>query len=501
MATRLETRENVDLERSLPSEEYIPKAMPSVIGKFDMLALYVCSLFLFTNAVLSAGGGVVSLLYMAIGVVFFFLPCVMATAQLGIMFPHEGSLYNWTYKALGGNWNFLVTLCFWVTGVLAAVTGSDALVTVIQGLNNNWLTQPWQQGIVILAVIALSTAITLQRMRTTLNVVNVVFLITMTAVVLLGIAAAFWLVSGHQSATSFTHLPDWSVNPGNFFLFGIITLNFIGASGAMNMAGEIQDVGEKRKIILRPLLWGTLIVVACYFIVDIASLVIRGPAMASATVPPFEGFAAVYQVLGKFAGSFSALCFLCYCVISNVFYTLASSRLLLAAAIDGRVPTWFAKLNRNRAPVNAIVFQSLSAALITVAIFVVAPQVLNFGGNPANTLVDIYTVFSAAVTLVWTVATSFFFVNLVLLYRRNPVSFRQQSIFPMPVLWLAIVVGFVACIVTMIAVLKYSWIEALIVDGQWWYLVGGLTLVVLLAVWLFSLFGSSQAEWENIAER
>ncbi len=500
MATTVKTERHVDLERPLPSEEYVPRALPTVIGRFDMLALYVCSLFLFTNAVLSAAGGTVSLLYMAIGVLFFFIPCVMATAQLGVMFPHTGSLYNWTYKALGSRWNFFVTLCFWVTGVLAAVTGADAFVTVVQGLNNNWLTDPWQQGAVILTIIAISTAITLQRMRTALNVVNAVFLITMVAVALAALAALGFLATGHASATSFVQPADWSINSSNFFLFGIITLNFIGASGAMNMAGEIQDRGQKRQIILSPLLWGTVIVTACYFIVDISALIVRGPAMLNAAVLPFEGFTAIYQVLGKFAGSVAALCFLMYAVISNVFYTLSSSRLLLAASIDGRVPVWFGRLNKNRSPQNAILFQSFSAAVIVLAIFVLAPLIANFGGSAATTLIDIYTVFSAAVTLVWTVATSFFFVDLFFLYRRNPLSFRQQSLFPMPVLWTAIIVGFVACIATVIGILRYSWIEQLIVDGQWWYLVGGLTIIVLIIAWLLSLFGSSQAAWETIIE-
>ena len=36
----------------------------------------------------------------------FLIPGALVTAQLGQMFPQEGSLYVWTQKALGPFWGF-----------------------------------------------------------------------------------------------------------------------------------------------------------------------------------------------------------------------------------------------------------------------------------------------------------------------------------------------------------------------------------------------------------
>ncbi len=85
----------------LLSETYVPRVMSNVLGHRDMFFMYVCALFLLTNAVLGASGGAVTLLYLVGGAIFFFVPSIIASLQLGFLFPHEGSLYNWTYHALG----------------------------------------------------------------------------------------------------------------------------------------------------------------------------------------------------------------------------------------------------------------------------------------------------------------------------------------------------------------------------------------------------------------
>lgn len=405
--------------KPLPSQNYVHKTMPGILGQFGMLSIYVVALFLITNGVLGATGGPVSLVYLVIGAITFFIPSIIATAQLGTMFPYEGGIYNWTYQALGANWSFFAGVLYWLTGVLASITGTTALVTTIQGLNPNWLVEPWQQGVVILVVLTLAAFICIQRFRTTQTVVNGIFLLTMLSVFLIGLAVAVWLLQGHHSATNFTDPTGWSINPGNVSYFGIITLNFIGVNSPLNMAGEMAaSETERRAMITRQLRWGSLIVFACYVLVMCAVLVVRGPAMLSAPVPAFEGFTVVYQVLGKFAGGIASFCFMSYGVVAAIFYCYSSSRILMVAGIDGRLPVSFGKVSRNRVPAFAVIIQLILGGAIVVLIFFAFPS-LGFGGNAANALVDSYNVLSAATTLVWTVATMFLFINLMVLFRKR----------------------------------------------------------------------------------
>ncbi len=136
--------------RPIVSETYVAKVMPFRFGTIDMIAIYVIALFWINNAASAAAGGVVSIIYLLLGALTCFFPCVIATAQLGVLFPHEGSLYNWTSRALGRFWGMLIGFFLWLAGVLAIVAGADTFATYLQGLNNKWRSRAWQQGLLIM---------------------------------------------------------------------------------------------------------------------------------------------------------------------------------------------------------------------------------------------------------------------------------------------------------------------------------------------------------------
>ena len=92
--------------------------------------------------------------------------------QLGHMFPHEGSLYKWTHKAFGGYWSFFVGFCAWFSCILLMIVSSDVVVGDLQGLNPNWLVQPWQQGLVLMLIIAFSGFLAVRRFAITLKLVE-----------------------------------------------------------------------------------------------------------------------------------------------------------------------------------------------------------------------------------------------------------------------------------------------------------------------------------------
>jgi len=142
-------------DTALPSEDYVPRTMPKILGAWDMTATFMVSIFLATTATTAALGGPAAITYLLLAGLTFFVPCIVATIQLGIMFPFEGSLYNWTHKAIGGRASFFAGFCAWFPCVLIAASLADLLVTYIQNMNSAWLVAPWQQGIVIIIVLAL----------------------------------------------------------------------------------------------------------------------------------------------------------------------------------------------------------------------------------------------------------------------------------------------------------------------------------------------------------
>jgi amino acid transporter len=485
-------------DNSLPSEEYSRQTLPQIITTTDLTAVFVMAIFYITNAATAASGGAVSYVYWAIGGIVFFIPCVIATAQLGVMLPHEGSIYNWTHRALGPYWGFFAGAFWWFPGPIVIVSSADTIVTYIQGLNSNWLVPTWQQGIVVLAIVIVSGLIAVQRTRVVLNLVKVGVAFILCAVLLLTIATALWLLAGHHPIASFSHPSDWSINSSNYGLFGLITVAYLGTTVPLNMGGEIAGGEEqkKRKAITRHLLWGTLIVFAGYFVATTALLVVEGPTNGAS---PFALISIADTVLGKPFGNIVAIAIMFNFVIAAIMYNASFARLLLVGSIDQRLPRSAGRLNRYRVPSNAVIFQTVIAGIFTILVFMAAPYVFKIG-EPANLSLELFDISLALISIVWALITIFFYVDLVYFYRQNRDKFRSQRIFPLWLLWTISVIGPIGCLITIASALFYSWIPNLISNTYWLLIVGGILLVCIIAIAIGSMIATSEAAWQSISE-
>ena len=490
----------------LTAETYVPQTMPGFLTTGDLLALYVLAVFWISNVTGIATGGAAALTYLGLVTLAFFAPCALVTAQLGCLFPVEGSLYAWTEKALGQFWSFFVGLCAWLPGVLSLVSAADVVVNCVQTLNPTWLVPAWQQGLVILAVTLFAGVVSLQPARVVQNLLNVAALGIGLTVLLLGAAALYWLLTGHASATALTIPAQWSLNlnlhTGNIGLLGTVTLAFLGATMPLTLSGELvpalaADGKARRRAITRHLLWGSLLVVVGYLLVTLALLIVAGPQAALNAPNPIALLLGVVDtVFGKLAGDIAMLGMLLFFVLVAVCENVVSARLLLVAGIEGRLPRWIARLNQWRVPSNALLFQTGIALLYTACIFFVVP-LLTTSATSANLTVEAYTVTAASLLLVWAVSFLFPFVDVLVLSVRFPALFVRQRLAPMPVLWAGSILGSLVCLATIAETLLSSWLPALIPTTLWWMLVGSLTLVCLVCCTIGSMLATSEAHWER----
>lgn len=492
--------------KDLPSEEYVVKAMPSQLGTLDMTTTYLIAVFFIVNAVTAASGGASAFTYLILGGVAFFIPCAIATAQLGVLYPHEGSLYNWTHRALGGYWSFFIGFCAWFPGVLVIVAGADIEISFIQGLNSSWLVAPWQQGLVLIGLIIATGFIATMRLRAIQYVVNVIVGLIFLAVAIIALAGIVWLAQGHPSATSFTDLNGWNIHfngsLANVSLFGLITLAYLGTEVPLNMGSELLgskgDQALRRRIVTKHLLWGTVLVFVGYFIATYSVLIVQGSAASS--VGGYALVTTVQMALGPFMSMVTALCIMSFFIMVPVVYNYTFARLLLVGGIDQRLPRGAGLLNKHRVPRNAIAFQTIVAIIFTSLAFLVVPYIISLGGKATDLSIEVYNVSQAAATLVWAISSTFFFVNIVVFYRRDKMAFLRQRILPMPVLWVAVFIGPIACLLAIVDTLLFSWIPQ-ISNSSWWFIVGGITLICLMIAGVGAMLASSEASWEKLGAR
>src|SRR5437870_12012349 len=155
------------------SERIAPGMLPRVLNSFDMTIIFVAIVLFIVNASAIQQAHQAAYTYWILGFVAFLIPGALVTAQLGLMFPQEGSLYVWTQKALGPFLGFFAGFCAWWPGILVMAATGDAVVSIWQFIDTGGLPKNWEQGLVILAVPWFSAAVSMPRLRMTQNYANV----------------------------------------------------------------------------------------------------------------------------------------------------------------------------------------------------------------------------------------------------------------------------------------------------------------------------------------
>lgn len=475
-------------DQRLTSEEYVPKVMPANIGTFEMFMVLLLYMFTVTNPVSTMGGGAAAITYWVLGGLTFFLPTVIASAQLSSMFPHEGSTYVWTHKALGGFWSFFATITFWIPGMLAMVGFAGTGISLLQSLHSGWLTEPWQQGLLVIVLLAFSTAISIQQFSILLRLIKITTVITYAIILLLGLAAVIWLLAGHRPATSLAP-SSWALNSGNYGLFGTVLIAYLGIDAPFILGGERKEGFSGPRAVL----WSFLFILAAYLIVSFALLMVEGPQTVG-QLGNFSVIVVIDLVFGKFIGNIVIVGTLLYFPIFLALNGSLFARLLMTTSIDRRLPIVFARLNKNRVPANAMIMQT-AVLILFVALTYLLPYLIPLG-KPADLNNEVLSITLSMMTLVWSISTIFLFIDLLIFQLRDPRGFAKQRIFPMFVLWGCIIVAPFACLIAIYLTLSYSPLAQL-PTYQWALIVFGLTLACLVLCAIVSMYATSEAAWQD----
>ena len=470
-------------QSDLPSERIARGILPKVLNTFDMVAIFVAIVLFITNAPGIASAGGVGYIYWLLGFLMFLIPGAIVTGQLGLMFPGEGSIYLWTHKALGNFMGFFAGFCAWWPGILSIIVSGVVVVTFTQHLGSlfglTFLTTPWQQGLVILAVLALSLILSVIRFRVTQSIISTVFVVYTFAVLLIGLAALLWLLGGHTATTNLSlGAGTWYVTfggSGNFTLFGFVILALLGIEVPLNMGVEIKNV----RAITRYLLWGSLVVMLAYLVATFGVMTVVPGKDQAATTAISEVVQLGFGGAGKFlAVLFDSIIIAVFLFNASVF-NYSFGRLLFVSGLDRRLPMAMSKVNRSKVPWVAVVAQTIIASLFTTAIFIVAP-LLPTGFDPAGLATLMYYVLLAAITLVWTLSMCILFIDVIFIRSKYREAFAAIKLAPDWVFYLCAVVGLVASGIGFYATVTAPWVPSLIDTGKWDVWVIGIALLSLL---------------------
>ncbi len=473
-------------ENLMISEKVAPVLVARSLKPFDLVVIFVAIVLFINNSAGLQFAGPSVFIYWIIAFATFLITGAFVTAQLGRMFPEEGSLYVWTHKVLGPFWGFFAGFVAWWPGPIVMVAAGILVAAFIQQAfafgDTTILTKNWEIGIVVLVVVWFSAAMSLLKMRVTQNYVNVQFFFYAAAIFVMGLAGVVWLLKGNPSATDFG--TGWDPFQGEklalglpynltFFSFAILAL--LGIETPMNLGVEVEG-GEKA--IRTYLLWGCIIVMAAYLWTTWGNMVVIEAGGANGVT---GGAQAVGVAIGEWAGVAVALILAWVFLTATVVYNYAFARLLFVSGLERRLPHQVGKVNKNRVPANAVILQSVIATIITVFVF------FGIGGDDYNK--PFYGLY-AGLTIVWCISTALLFLDIFFARRADPERFEKERRVPAWFLYTCGIVGTVINLAAVLFIFVGSWYPAgfptLTEWNTWMFAVAGMSVAAGIIIYLIS---------------
>lgn len=450
--------------------------LPAVLGMGDLTVLMVLIVLFVANNNGVQLAGPTAFFYWGLGLLTFLLPCAYVTRWLALRFPGQGAPYLWATRILGARWSFFSAFAAWLPGVLVIVAAMQSSLIFVQYLAPNWFTTPVEQGLAIVLILIVPTAVACLPLRLLKRILLVLAIFYVSVFVLLGMAGIWWLYSGHVAATAFNTAGAWMPNKENFAVYGVVILAYLGVDVPLFMGGEIRGDKARVRRTITYVWWGTGIVFLAYVLGTFGVMAIV-PATQSGGMS--ANVIAISMVFGPVAGKVADIVLATGQVALTIAYILTFSRLLVVVAQDRRLPAALTKLNRRGVPVNSIIAQSSLAAVITILSLVILPILFVAQMRPNDLANAIYNVLQASTTVIWVCSVIQLFVFVFwLLYRRknNLVTSRRQR----RLLLLCSIIGCAASLVGIWGTISSSWLPSLIPNANWTIIILSVTILSFL---------------------
>jgi amino acid transporter len=360
-------------------------------------------------------------------------------------------------------------------GILVMIATGAAVVSYIQQLNSNFLTQPWQQGLMIIAVIAFSLILSVLRFRATQNVVNVVFVAYGGAILLIGLAGLLWLFGGHSPQADFS-ASSWALTKNNYTFYGLVILALLGIEVPLNMGVEIANP----RSITRYLLWGSTVVIVAYLIGTFGVMMAAPTSSQGSPSAVSQAVQNGFGGAGTVFGTIVTIIFIGFFLFNTAVYNYSFGRLLFVSGLDRRLPTFMSKVNANKVPWMAVLVQSIISAFFAALAFIILPYTLKTGLSSTDLSTVVYNILQAAVTIIWCISMVILFVDVIIIRQRYHEAFTRARLAPDWVFYLCSTLGLISSAFGVAVIFISPWIPALMNTTQWDLWIGGIGILSLL---------------------
>lgn len=330
-----------------------------VLGRWDLVLLFVVAVFnLNVVPSIAANGGVTVWLWI-ISLLLFFWPQGIAVIELAHRYPGEGGVYLWAKEVFGDWHGFLSGWCYWTNNMLYVPTVMLYFVGV-----SVFVLGPGHEALADSKTFALIASLLLLGLLTILNIVGlgVGKWLNNLGAIGTGIAAATLIILGvvilgHYGTTVNASEFRVPANP-RFVLnsFGVICFGLVGLELASVMGDEIRD---PQHTLPGAVAWGGFISGALYVAVTLTLLIAVGKDQISVLQGIVQAVSHMASKVGVswMVAPFALMLSLSIAGIGSAWMG-GSARIPFVAGLDSYMPSWLGRVHpRYATPHAALIVQ------------------------------------------------------------------------------------------------------------------------------------------------
>jgi amino acid transporter len=365
-------------EKPLANEVIATSAAPAtqatphlrrVLGKRDLVLLFVVAVFnLNVVPSIAANGGVTVWLWM-ISLILFFWPQGIAVIELAHRYPGEGGVYLWAKEVFGDFHGFLSGWCYWTNNMMYVPTVMLYFVGV-----SVFILGEGHRGLADNKAFALTASLVLLVLLVVLNVIGlgVGKWVNNLGGLGTGIAAALLIGLGIVVCTRFgttVTAADFKIPANPRFVlnsFGVICFGLVGLELASIMGDEIDN---PQKTLPGAVAWGGILSGLLYVGATLTLLV----AVSKDSISVLQGIVQAVSHMASRVGvawivaPFAFLLSLSIAGIGSAWLG-GSARIPFVAGLDSYMPSWLGKIHPKYATPYAALIVHAAVSLILVVI-------------------------------------------------------------------------------------------------------------------------------------
>jgi amino acid transporter len=365
-----------------------------------------------------AESGFTSVFFLLFGVLLFFIPVSLITAELATTWPQSGGVYAWIKKAFGHRLGYLAIWLLWVQNMLWFPTMLSFLASSITFIFDPELSQ--SRPLTFVFALLLFWGATFLNLRgikasSILSSIGAICGTFIPSILLIGLGV-WWFSDARPIEISFTwdsFVPNLGSVPQMALLAGVI-ISLLGIEMSAVHAADVKNPQKNypKAILLSSIM---LIIFSVLGVLSIAMVVPKAKILLSAGC--LQAFAFFFDSLNlKWLISAMALVITVGGLGSLATWIMGPAKGLIAAARPEDLPPALHKINAQGVPKNFLILQAVIVSILSIA-FLFLPTI-----NSA------YWIFLVLTTQLYLVMYFLLFAAVLKLRKSNPDTHRPFKV-------------------------------------------------------------------------